>query len=384
MDEFSNNLALHDLVDVEAFQALMDSFSSLTGIAAGLIDRQGYVLVASGWKKMCTAYHRKHPETAARCLESDTILAEKMDKGEPYTIYKCKNGLVDVASPVKIENVHIANLFIGQFLFEPPEIEFFEKQADRFGFDRDQYLEALADIPVIPQEQAKRAIEFLKNLTRVIGSSGLDRKKLYELNRTLEQRIQERTAELSYSNERLRVLSEASFEGIVLAENGIIIEANDHVAVLFGFKQAKELVGSLVTDFIDPGHREAVRSKVLSEYEKPYETVGLKKNGEKIAIEVRGKSFLFDGRLIRGTVVRDLTEKKEAEREIQTLRNILPICSRCKKVRDDSGYWNHLEAYLEKHSDAQFSHGLCNECMDALYCKQSWYKKSKEKKNDQD
>ncbi len=383
MDDFSEDITLHDLVDVEAFQALMDSFSTLTGIAAGLIDREGNVLVASGWKEMCRVYHRGHPETAARCLESDTVLAENLDKGEPYTIYKCKNGLVDVATPVRIENSHIANLFIGQFLFEPPAIEFFEKQAAQFGFDRAQYLQALADIPVISQEQAKQAIEFLKTLTRVIGSNGLDRKKLLELNRTLEQRICERTAELSYTNERLRVLSEASFEGIVLSENAVIIEANDHIAAIFGYKQAKELIGCPVTDFIASDYREDVRNKVLSEYEETYETVGLKKDGVEIAIEIRGKSFTFDGRQIRGAVIRDLTEKKKAEKEIQTLRNILPICSHCKKVRDDSGYWSHLEAYLEQHSGTQLTHGLCNECMDALYGGQEWYKKAKGKKIDQ-
>jgi ABC-type amino acid transport substrate-binding protein len=48
--------------------------------------------------------------------------------------------------------------------------------------------------------------------------------------------------------------------------------------------------------------------------------------------------------------------------EIKTLRGIIPICSYCKKIRDDKGMWNQLEAYLDSHSDAQFSHGACPEC----------------------
>ncbi len=61
--------------------------------------------------------------------------------------------------------------------------------------------------------------------------------------------------------------------------------------------------------------------------------------------------------------------------EIKTLRGILPICAQCKKVRDDEGYWNQIEGYIERHSDASFSHGLCPECMDKLYGDQDWYKK---------
>ncbi len=55
------------------------------------------------------------------------------------------------------------------------------------------------------------------------------------------------------------------------------------------------------------------------------------------------------------------------QREIKTLRGIVPICSHCKKIRDDKGYWNHLEAYIQKHSDASFSHGICPECAGKLY-----------------
>ena len=55
-------------------------------------------------------------------------------------------------------------------------------------------------------------------------------------------------------------------------------------------------------------------------------------------------------------------ELKEALQQIKTLSGLIPICAACKKIRDDKGYWNQLENYLEEHSDAVFSHGLCPEC----------------------
>jgi len=68
-------------------------------------------------------------------------------------------------------------------------------------------------------------------------------------------------------------------------------------------------------------------------------------------------------------------ELEDALAEIKTLKGIVPICSSCKKIRDDKGYWNLLESFIEKHSEASFSHGICPECSDELYGKEHWYKK---------
>jgi len=62
-----------------------------------------------------------------------------------------------------------------------------------------------------------------------------------------------------------------------------------------------------------------------------------------------------------------------AQDEIKTLKGIVPICSACKKIRDDKGYWNVLELYIQKHSDASFSHGICPDCVDKLYGEEDWY-----------
>jgi ABC-type uncharacterized transport system substrate-binding protein len=65
-------------------------------------------------------------------------------------------------------------------------------------------------------------------------------------------------------------------------------------------------------------------------------------------------------------------EEKNAELEsaleqINTLEGIIPICSKCKKIRNDKGYWNQVEQYICEHTDAEFSHGLCPDCFDDLY-----------------
>ena len=80
-------------------------------------------------------------------------------------------------------------------------------------------------------------------------------------------------------------------------------------------------------------------------------------------------------------VWQDITERKRAEQErerlvaelqeavakIRTLSGLLPVCASCRRVRNDRGYWDNLEAYIERNSDARISHGICPECMRMLY-----------------
>jgi PAS domain S-box-containing protein len=84
------------------------------------------------------------------------------------------------------------------------------------------------------------------------------------------------------------------------------------------------------------------------------------------------------GRLI---VLRDITEQKRLERrqqqliaelqdalnQIRTLTGLLPICAHCHKIRDDGGYWHRVEEYIERHSEAQFTHGICPDCLREIY-----------------
>jgi hypothetical protein len=58
---------------------------------------------------------------------------------------------------------------------------------------------------------------------------------------------------------------------------------------------------------------------------------------------------------------------QKALSEVKTLQGIIPICSHCKKIRDDHGSWQSLEQYIHEHSDAQFSHGVCQDCAQKYY-----------------
>jgi len=70
---------------------------------------------------------------------------------------------------------------------------------------------------------------------------------------------------------------------------------------------------------------------------------------------------------VNANLAAKITELEDASAHIQTLKGLIPICANCKKVRDDKGYWNRIEEYIGKHSEAEFSHGICPDCIDVLY-----------------
>lgn len=89
--------------------------------------------------------------------------------------------------------------------------------------------------------------------------------------------------------------------------------------------------------------------------------------GELAAIALQNSRNLddrIDAEKQRETVIEDL---KKALSEVKKLSGLLPICSYCKKIRDDKGYWNQIESYIHDHSEAEFSHSICRECAEKYY-----------------
>ncbi len=176
-----------EFIPVSELQALCESFSSLTGAVTAVLDLEGNVLVAAGWQDICTQFHRKHASTALRCLESDTALAGQLQSGEKYNVYRCKNGLVDVAVPIIIGGEHVGNFFTGQFFFKEPDRAHFEHQAEEFSFDKARYMRALGKVPVFSEDEVRLMMDFFTRLARLIGEMGLARANKEAANRELSE-----------------------------------------------------------------------------------------------------------------------------------------------------------------------------------------------------
>ncbi len=76
---------------------------------------------------------------------------------------------------------------------------------------------------------------------------------------------------------------------------------------------------------------------------------------------------LFNEQHLNRELQQTVDQLRHARQEVKTLQGLIPICSNCKRIRDDKGGWNRLEAYIQDHSEAKFSHGLCPKCIEELY-----------------
>ena len=81
-----------------------------------------------------------------------------------------------------------------------------------------------------------------------------------------------------------------------------------------------------------------------------------------------GVSFdITDRKATENEHERLISELREALAQVKTLSGFIPICASCKNIRDDAGYWQQIEQYLGKHSDLEFTHGICPACLEKLY-----------------
>ena len=205
----ARTLELSHIIDVPAVQALMDDFHELTGLPMSLVDLEDRVLVGVGWQDVCTKFHRVHPETAANCRESDLVLTQGVPYGE-FRAYKCKNGMWDIVTPVFVSDVHVGNVFAGQFFYddEEPDMVFFEKQAERYGFDRDEYIRAVLDVPKLSRARVDTLMRFYIRLAEQIAQVGYYN---VVLARSIEERKQTETA-LRESERKFRIVADNTYD----------------------------------------------------------------------------------------------------------------------------------------------------------------------------
>ncbi len=123
---------------------------------------------------------------------------------------------------------------------------------------------------------------------------------------------------LRNSEERFRRFSECAFEGIFMHDNGRIIDANKALAVMSGY-ELSELIGMDGLGLIVPEDRELIAKNLQSEFDKPYEVTGLRKDGLMVPLEIQSKKVSFKGQQVMVVAVRDLTERKEAQEEMLSL-----------------------------------------------------------------
>jgi PAS domain S-box-containing protein len=313
------NLELSEIVNAQEVQSLMDDFYKFAPITLALVDLKGNIPVGVGWQDICTRFHRVHPEACKYCIESDTELSAGVAPGE-FKLYKCKNNMWDVATPITVDGQHVGNVFGGQFFFEdePLDYELFRSQARKYGFDEEEYIAALEKVPRLSRKAVDTIMTFLTKLANMLSHLSYSNVKL-------AQSLVERDAlvdALRESEERFRSILENSIDAAY--RRNLQTDRYDYMSLAveqitgFSVQEMNAMSINEVLDRVHPDDRPLVAVELAQAFDKGLGTLEYRfkcKNGQyrwfadhfKVIKDHNGKP------LFSGGIVRDITENKQAE-----------------------------------------------------------------------
>ncbi len=228
--------------------------------------------------------------------------------------------------------------------------------------------------------------------------------ELMDHRNNLEQILDGQLKKLKESEEKYYKLFENANDTILLIQNGKIVGNNEKALKMFGMSGA-EIIGqtpAILSPEVQPDGGSSLKlanqktDSALNNRPQFFEWKHMRADKTYFDAEVSLNRIDLGGEKTLQAIIRDITARKQAMEEkessiaelknamenIKTLKGLLPICAKCKKIRDDKGYWSQIEGYIETHSDALFSHGMCPECEAVLYGDQEWYRKRAAERND--
>lgn len=249
-----------------------------------------------------------------------------------------------------------------------------------------------------------RPMKDLVEAAKAVGSGNLDYKirtqtsdeigRLGEAFNVMIEKRKKAESELRASEKKVRDITSQLAEGIYVLDV--------HGKITFMNPEAERLLGWTLDELNEKGAHNLVHHRRADGTPLPFEAcdihnvihsgksfvsvdeVFVKKDGTVFPVSVVSSPIFENGNVVASvTAFRDITSRKEIEQEreqlllayedarhnIKTLKGLMPICASCKRIRDDKGYWNQIESYIQQHSDAEFSHGICPECAKRIYPK---------------
>ena len=186
--------------------------------------------------------------------------------------------------------------------------------------------------PIISKNGNEKIISWQN--TGFCEDESIDNHLLISIGEDITEKVESENA-LKISENRFKILSEASNEAIFISENGKCIDANSTASIMSGYSY-DEMIGMFATDFIAEESKELVKTNILSNYKDFYDAIAIRKNGKKFQAEIKGKSYYNNGKIFRITTLKDISERKNNELKLKLEREQLELVLKSANI----GWWD--------------------------------------------
>ncbi len=317
-----NNYTIEQLINIQQLEKLLEAYVRISGIACGLMDNELNIIVGTGLQEICTCYHWDNPKSFSRCWRNDPEIKQALDNfnGDLFEC-RCKNGMINIAMPIVIEERRLGVFFSGQFFYDdqPPDLSWFQQQAEELGFDVKPYLAVIRQTPLFSHTQVDNTMRFLHQLVQLLAETGhanLQREREVEERRQVEQKLLLLTG----------AINNASDAFFLIDDRHRFRYVNDVACRTLGYSREELLrMGTLDIDpdisleILEAFQNKATRKRLP----KPFETRHRTKEGRIFPVEISGTPFEYEGVKFGLVMARDITERKQAEQQIKLLSHAL-------------------------------------------------------------
>ncbi len=318
-----------DNIGKDVISDIVTGYMELLATSGAVYEKNGdyaHSIFSSGWCRMLDSASRKLCNTPDDkialncgkwlCHESCWTNASKtaIDTAQPVDI-ECNGGIKLYAVPIIVHEQVIGVINFG-YGDPPKDAATLETISNKYRVDiKDLSLEANRY-----QHRPNFIIEIAKN--RLRSSAKL-----------LGVMVESRQTELALkeSEERFRALHNASFGGITIHDKGIILECNEGLSNITGYDY-NELIGMDGLSLISEDTRDKVIQNINKGYEKPYEAMGIRKDGKAYPLRLEARNIPYKGKMVRTVEFRDITEQKKAEAEKEKLQAALTQAQKMESV----------------------------------------------------
>ncbi len=301
-------MPFEDFFDLKEVQKIQDSFALATGVASLITDPDGRPLTRpSNFTRLCSRIIRGSTAGRENCMRSDALLGSYNPQGP--NISRCMSGgLWDAGVSITVGGRHVASWLIGQVRSSSFDDDAMLGYARTIGVDPHEYREAMAEVPVMDEEQFRRVADALFVIANSLSE------KAYQQALLLEEKRERQKMDAMRS-----MLMDRSLDGIVIInENHRVVEANKRFADMLGYAP-EEVIGLQTWDFEANMNETMVRDLFpdFSQVNSVFESSHRRKDGTVFDVEVTTAGATIDGRSCVLAFSRDISARKEAERQLR-------------------------------------------------------------------